>query len=70
MLLSDMGAEVVKVEQPGVGDYMRATPPTLRGRSPVHDIINRNKLSIGVDLKRSEGKEVLTRLLKRADVFL
>ena len=70
MLLSDMGAEVVKVEQPGLGDYMRATPPTKNGRSPVHSTVNRNKLSIGVDLKSPGGKEVMRRLLRTADVFV
>jgi crotonobetainyl-CoA:carnitine CoA-transferase CaiB-like acyl-CoA transferase len=70
MLLSDMGAEVIKVEQPGLGDYMRATPPTKGGRSPVHATVNRNKLSIGIDLKSKEGKGVLRRLLKEADVFV
>ena len=70
MLLSDMGAEVVKVEQPGLGDYMRHTPPTRKGRSPVHSTVNRNKESIGLDLKSQEGKEVMRRLLKEADVFV
>lgn len=70
MLLSDMGAEVIKVEQPGLGDYMRMTPPTKDGRSPVHATANRNKLSVGIDLKSPEGKEVLRRLLKTADVFV
>ena len=70
MLLSDMGAEVVKVEQPGLGDYMRATPPIKDGRSPVHSTVNRNKLSIGIDLKDPRGKEVMRRLLKGADVFI
>ena len=69
-MLSDMGAEVVKVEQPGLGDYMRATPPTKNGRSPVHSTVNRNKLSIGVDLKSPGGKEVMRRLLRTADVFV
>lgn len=70
MLLSDMGAEVIKVEQPGLGDYMRATPPTKDGRSPVHATANRNKLSIGIDLKTPEGREVLSRLVRTADVFV
>jgi len=70
MLLSDMGAEVVKVEQPGLGDYMRATPPTKDGRSPVHATVNRNKQSIGIDLKARAGKDVMRRLLKDADVFV
>lgn len=70
MLLSDMGAEVIKVEQPGLGDYMRAAPPTRDGRSPIHATVNRNKLSVGIDLKRSEGKEVMRKLLRDADVFI
>ena len=70
MLLSDMGAEVIKVEQPGLGDYMRATPPTKDGVSPVHATVNRNKLSIGIDLKTRGGKEVMRRLLRKADVFV
>ena len=70
MLLSDMGAEVIKVEQPGLGDYMRATPPTKNGRSPLHASVNRNKLSIGIDLKAAEGKEVMAKLLRTADVFI
>ena len=70
MLLSDMGAEVIKVEEPGLGDYMRATPPTRRGVSPLHASVNRNKLSVGIDLKSEDGKEVMRRLLQRSDVFI
>jgi alpha-methylacyl-CoA racemase len=70
MLLSDMGADVIKVEEPGLGDYMRATPPTKNGRSPVHSTVNRNKLSVGINLKAQEGKEVMRRLLSKADVFI
>ncbi len=70
MILSDLGAEVTKVEQPGVGDYMRLTPPTLRGLSPVHAMVNKNKSSIGLDLKRPEGREILRRMLKDSSVFI
>ncbi len=70
MLLSDMGAEVIKVEEPGLGDYMRATPPTKNGRSPVHATVNRNKKSVGINLKAPEGKEVMRRLLKETDAFV
>ena len=70
MLLSDMGAEVIKVEEPGLGDYMRATPPTKNGVSPVHMTVNRNKKSIGINLKSKEGREVMRRLLRGADVFV
>ena len=70
MLLSDLGADVIKVEEPGLGDYMRATPPLRDGRSPVHASVNRNKLSIGINLKTPAGKDVLHKLLKDADVFI
>ena len=70
MLLSDMGADVIKVEQPGLGDYMRATPPTRKGRSPVHATVNRNKRSIGINLKDPEGKRVMKSLLRESDVFV
>ncbi len=70
MLLSDLGAEVIKVEQPGLGDYMRLTPPVGDGPSPVHQMVNRNKLSIGIDLKKEEGKRVLRKLIARADAFV
>lgn len=70
MLLSDLGADVVKVEQPGLGDYMRLTPPTGDGPSPAHGMVNRNKLSIGINLKAEEGKSVLRKLIARCDVFV
>jgi len=70
MVLADLGAEVVKVEQPGLGDYMRFTPPTVGGLSPVHAAVNRNKLSIGLNLKSKEGKRIVHQLLRVTDVFL
>lgn len=70
MLLADMGAEVIKVEQPGLGDYLRAAPPTRGGRSTLHSTVNRNKLSIGVDLKKPQGKDIMRRLLHRADALV
>ena len=70
MLLSDMGAEVIKVEEPGFGDYLRVAPPTRNGRSPLHSTVNRNKLSVGVNLRSPEGKEVMRRLLRQANVFV
>lgn len=69
MLLSDLGAEVIKVEQPGLGDYMRNTPP-LKRVSMVHAMVNRNKRSLGLNLKSAEGKRILRMLLRRSDVFL
>jgi len=70
MILSDMGAKVIKVEEPGIGDYMRFTPPTVRGLSPVHKMVNRDKMSIGLNLKSAGGRGVLRRILKDSDVFL
>ena len=69
-LLSEYGAKVVKVEQPGLGDYIRSVPPLVDGVSLVHGMINRGKLSVGIDLKKKEGKEVLRKLIRRSDVFL
>lgn len=69
-LLSEYGAEVIKVEEPGLGDYIRNVPPQVEGVSLVHTMINRGKLSVGIDLKKPEGKDVLRRLITRSDVFL
>jgi crotonobetainyl-CoA:carnitine CoA-transferase CaiB-like acyl-CoA transferase len=70
MILAELGANVVKVEQPGLGDYMRFTPPLFKGRSPVHSMVNKGKRSIGLDLKTRAGKEAMRRLLAKADVFV
>ena len=70
MLLADMGAEVIKIEEPGKGDDTRSYPPFLRGASAYFANINRNKKSITLDLKKEEGKEVFRKLLKKADVLL
>jgi crotonobetainyl-CoA:carnitine CoA-transferase CaiB-like acyl-CoA transferase len=69
-LLRNLGAEVIKVEEPLVGDYMRAVPPTVRGTSYPFLMVNRGKRSLAVDLKRPEGQEILHRLASRADVFV
>ena len=69
-LLSEYGAEVIKVEEPGLGDYIRNVPPRVDGVSLVHTMINRGKLSVGIDLKKTAGKEVLRRLIRASDVFL
>lgn len=69
-LLASYGADVVKVEQPGLGDYLRKTPPLQDDVSLVHTMINSGKRSIGIDLKNADGKEVLRRLVAKSDVFL
>ncbi|MDD5169099.1 MAG: CoA transferase [Syntrophales bacterium] len=70
MFLADMGAEVIKVEEPGRGDDTRAYPPILRGASAYFANFNRNKKSITLDLKKPEGKSVFFDLLKKSDVLL
>src|SRR6202163_534450 len=70
MLLADMGAEVVKVEEPGSGDYMRWSPPLVEGQSALFDAINRNKRSITLNLKSEAGRDLLLRLVEHADVLV
>lgn len=70
MLLADMGAEVIKVEDPVQGDYIRWMPPYV-GRDSAHFLaINRNKKSIKLNLKAPEGKDIFLRLAEKADVVL
>ena len=69
-LLADLGAEVIKVEDPEVGDYMRLVPPTIGDTSYPFVMVNRNKKSVAVNLKSREGQEVLHRLVGRADIFV
>ncbi len=70
MLLADMGADVVKVEEPGRGDHMRWYPPLRDGQSIVFNAINRNKRSITLNLKSDEGRELFLGLAARADVVV
>ena len=71
MLLADMGARVVKIEQPGKGDDTRAWgPPFLEGESAYFLSINRNKESVTLDFKHPEGRAILDRLVARADVLV
>ena len=71
MFLGDLGAEVVKVEQPGVGDDTRGWgPPFSGGESAYFLCINRNKKSITVDLKSKEGVALIRQLSERADVLI
>ena len=71
MFLGDLGAEVVKIEQPGVGDDTRVWgPPFAGGESAYFLCINRNKQSLTVDLKSSEGIAIIRALAARADVLV
>ncbi|MBI4529697.1 MAG: CoA transferase [Deltaproteobacteria bacterium] len=68
-LLADMGAEVIKVERPGVGDVIRHWDSVVRGLSSGYVWLNRNKRSLTIDVKKESGKEILCRLAEKADVF-
>ncbi|HUA49132.1 MAG TPA: CaiB/BaiF CoA-transferase family protein [Solirubrobacteraceae bacterium] len=75
LLLADFGADVIKVEDVGLGDYVRWAPPFYEGvepsaRSALFLSLNRGKRSIRIDLKTRAGKEVLLRLARGADVLL
>lgn len=71
MLLADMGARVIKVEQPGKGDDTRAWgPPFLEGESAYFLSINRNKESLTLDFKHPEGQALLRQLIAKADVLV
>src|SRR6266851_1608691 len=64
MLLADMGADVIKVEEPSTGDYMRWTPPLVDGQSALFNAINRNKRSLTLNLKSDAGRDLLLRLVE------
>lgn len=68
--LADLGARVIKVERPGVGDFARNYDKTVKGMSSHFVWINRSKESLALDLKQEEAREVLHKLLAEADVFL
>jgi formyl-CoA transferase/CoA:oxalate CoA-transferase len=70
LLLADMGAEVVKVEEPGKGDDTRAWPPFAGGESTYFMSVNRGKKSLTLNLKAAGGQAVLRRLCESADVLL
>ncbi len=70
MVLADMGADVVKVEDPRVGDYLRAFPPAKGGLSGRYLGVNRGKRSLALDLKAPAGRDALLRLAERADVVV
>lgn len=70
-LLGDYGADVIKIERPGTGDLSRTSFPDRDGLDgPIFLAINRNKRSVCVDVRTSEGKEVVLRLARKADVVV
>ncbi len=71
MMLADMGADVIKVEEPGVGDETRSWgPPFVAGEATYFLSINRNKRSITVNLRAEAGREIIYRLADRSDIVV
>src|SRR5216684_3698456 len=70
MLLANFGADVIKIEEPGTGDYGRAMPPFLDGEGAVFVLVNRGKKSVALDLKDARGKDAFLDLVSRADVVV
>ena len=68
--MADLGARVIKIERPGVGDFARSYDTTVNGLASHFVWTNRSKESLTLDLKRPEAADVLTRLVARADVFM
>jgi len=69
LMLADLGAEVLKIEEPKVGDYMRWLPPKLKEEGAVWLMANRNKKSMTLNLREEKAKEILRRLVKEYDVL-
>jgi formyl-CoA transferase len=69
-LLGDLGCEVIKVELPNGGDTHRGRNPKYEGYGPSFRVLNRNKKSVTLDLRKNKGREILLNLLATADVFL
>ncbi len=70
MLLADQGADVVKIEDPGKGDYMRVFPPAKGGIGGRYLAVNRGKRSLVLDLKQPAGKDAFLRMAAQADVVV
>ncbi len=70
MMLGDQGADVIKIEPPGMGDLTRALGGKSRGLSPFFSTLNRNKRSVVLNLKDEKGVELLKELVTGADVFV
>ncbi|MGQ0620547.1 MAG: CaiB/BaiF CoA transferase family protein [Panacagrimonas sp.] len=70
MMLGDMGADVVKIERPPIGDDTRALPPRWQTQATVFLAVNRNKRSLVLDIKSADGREALLKLSETADVVI
>lgn len=70
LLMADLGADVVKIEEPGKGDYIRWTPPIVGEFSSAHIALNRNKRSVSLNLKSDGGRDLFLRLVEHFDVVI
>lgn len=70
MLLADLGADVVKVEEPGKGDYIRWMGPMAGTSSAIHQVMNRNKKSVTLNLKAEAAADIFLKLVVTADVVI
>jgi crotonobetainyl-CoA:carnitine CoA-transferase CaiB-like acyl-CoA transferase len=70
LILADLGADVIKIEEPGRGDYLRAFPPLGATQSVLFTALNRGKRSLTLNLKAPAGRAILLDLARRADVLI
>ena len=70
LLLADLGADVIKVEEPGRGDYMRWMGPVVGDQSALFNALNRNKRSVVLDLKSERGRDAFLKLAATADAVV
>ena len=68
--LADLGARVIKIERPGVGDFARDYDQTVKGLSAYFVWLNRSKESLTLDVKHAQAKDILARIIAKADVFI
>lgn len=69
MLLADLGADVIKIEDPDAGDYARFQEPMVEGQGALFTMVNRNKRSVQLDLKKEKGRKTFLKLAGEADVI-
>jgi crotonobetainyl-CoA:carnitine CoA-transferase CaiB-like acyl-CoA transferase len=70
MILADLGADVIKVEEPSLGDYERQIQPAIGPMAYRFLMLNRNKRSLALDLKQEKGKEILLELVRKSDCLV
>ncbi|HAL41787.1 MAG TPA: hypothetical protein DCP57_05020, partial [Gammaproteobacteria bacterium] len=70
VVLADQGADVIKIEPPGWGDTIRGLGASRNGLCAIYAMINRNKRSVGIDLKQPQGQDLVKALAADADVLL